>query len=132
MIDRNIRFSGKANFAFNIVSKKNNVFCFGLLMNYQDAYMKGSVFSRTQDEFNDLGVSYMRHGDIWEGQVVKVVPLSKLTAASMYFFSVKSYLYFGFKWIKSDLMLTAGEDYPVINNAPDIQLGIQYTRSIGR
>jgi len=132
MIDRNIRFSGKANFAFNIVSKKNNVFCFGLLMNYQDAYMKGSVFNRTQDEFRDLGVSYMQHGDLWEGQVVKVVPLSKLTAASMYFFSVKSYLYFGFKWNKSDLMLTAAEDYPVINNAPDIQLGIQYARRLGR
>lgn len=127
MVDRDIRVSGKANLSFNKISKKNRVFSYGLLMNYQNAFMKGSVFNRTQDEFRDLGVSYMKRGEVWEGAVVNEVPLSKLTAASMYFFSVKSYLYLGYKWNKSNLMLTAGEDYPVINNAPDIQLGIQYT-----
>jgi len=128
MVDRNIRVSGKANLTFNNVSKKNRIFSYGLLLNYQDAYLEGYIFNRKQDKFRDLGVSYMKYGDIWEGKVVKVVPLSKLTAASMYFFSVKSYLYLGYKWNKSNLMLTAGEDYPVINNAPDIQLGVQYTR----
>jgi hypothetical protein len=74
----------------------------------------------------------MKAGDVWEGYVMNIVPLSKLSAASMYFFSVKTYLYVGYKWGKSDLFITAGEDYPVINNAPDIQLGVQYSRSFGR
>ena len=132
MVDRDLRLSGKVNVASNIVSKKNRTLILGLLLNYQDAYMQGYIFNRTQDAFHDLGVLYMKPGDIWEGKAVKVVPLSKLTAASMYFFSVKSYLYIGYKWHKSDLFLTAAEDYPVINNAPDIQLGIQYTRRFGR
>jgi len=132
MIDRNIRISAKTYLALNIVSKKNRAFCFGLVNNYQDAFLKGYIFSNSQDEFQDLGVSYLQSGDIWEGAVLKgVVPLSKLTAASMYFFSIKSYLFLGFKVIKSDLMFTAGEDYLVVNNAPDIQFGVQYTRRFG-
>ncbi len=132
MIDREIRFSGKANFTNNIVWKKNRTLSIGLLLNYQDAYLQGYIFSRTQDEFHDLGVVYMKAGDVWEGYVMNIVPLSKLSAASMYFFSVKTYLYVGYKWGKSNFVITGGEDYPVINNAPDIQLGVQYTRRIGK
>ena len=131
MIDREIRFSAKANFASNIVLKKNRTLSIGLLLNYQDAYLQGYIFSRTQDEYHDLGVIYMKAGDIWEGYEMNIVPLSKLSAASMYFFSVKTYLYVGYKWRKSNFLITAGEDYPVINNAPDVQLGVQYTRRFG-
>ena len=132
MIDREIRFSGKVNFANNIVWKKHRKLSIGLLLNYQDAYLQGYFFSRTQDEFKDLGVIYLKHGDVWEGFVVDIVPLSKLSAASMYFFSIKSFLYVSYHWGKSKLVITGAEDYPVINNAPDIQLGFQYTRSFGK
>lgn len=133
LIDRDIRISGKQYLSFNFVSKRDRVFRFGLVNNYQDAFLKGYIFCDTQDEYKTLGVSYLKAGDIWDGVVVKEpIRLSKLTAASMYFFSVKSYIFLGFKGKKSDFMLTVGEDYLVVNNAPDIQYGFQLTRRLGR
>jgi len=132
MIDRNIRISAKSYIAFNLVSKRNRMFTFGLINNYQDAFLKGYIFSDTQDEYKNLGVSYLDSGDQWNGTVIKEpVRLSKLTAASMYFFSIKSYPFLSFKWGESDLTITAGEDYLVVNNAPDIQFGLQYIRKFG-
>lgn len=132
MVDRDLRLSGKFLISFNWISKRDRVFTIGLLNNYQDAFLKGYIFCDTQDKYQELGVAYLKAGDIWDGKVVsQPVRLSKLTAASMYFFSVKSYLLIGFKGKKFDFLFTAGEDYLVVNNAPDIQWGFQLARRIG-
>lgn len=132
MIDKDIRISAKTYLALNFVSKKNKVFSFGLANTYQDAFLKGYRFSRTQDEYKDLGVSYLQPGEVWNGTTIKeVVRLSKLTAASMYFFSIRSFLFWKFTGSKSDFSFTVSEDYLVVNNAPDIQYGLQYTRRFG-
>lgn len=132
MIDKDIRLSAKQYLSFNFVSKRNRVFSIGLMNNYQDAYLKGYIFCDTQDKYEYLGVAYLKAGDIWDGKVItEPVRLSKLTSASMYFFSIKSYLVLAFRGKKSDFMFTAGEDYLVVNNAPDIQFGLQYTRRLG-
>jgi len=132
MIDRDIRLSGKFLLSFNFASKRDKVFTIGLLNNYQDAFLKGYIFCDKQDKYQNLGVAYLKAGDIWDGKVVpQPVRLSKLTAASMYFFSIKSYLVIGCKGKKYNFMFTAGEDYLVVNNAPDIQWGVQLSRRIG-
>lgn len=132
MIDRDIRLSGKLLLSFNFVSKRDKVFTIGLLNNYQDAFLKGYIFCDTQDKYQDLGVSYLKEGDYWNGKTItQPVRLSKLTAASMYFFSIKSYLVIGCKGKKYDFLFTAGEDYLVVNNAPDIQWGFQLSRRLG-
>mgnify|MGYP001497773198 CR=1 FL=1 len=133
MIDRNFRKSAKSYLSFNFVSKKDRVFYFGLMNNYQDPFLKGYIFSRTQDKYDKLGVSFLQPGDVWEGYTLKesVIP-SKFTAASMYFFSVKSYIFMGFKAAKGDFSFNVGEDYFSVNNAPDIQYGFRYTRTFGK
>lgn len=131
MIDRDIRLSGKFLISVNFLSKRDRVFTIGLLNNYQDAFLKGYIFCDTQDKYHDLGVAYLKAGDYWAGKTItQSVRLSKLTAASMYFFSIKSYLVIGWKARKYDFMFTAGEDFWVVNNAPDIQYGFQFSRRL--
>lgn len=133
IIDRELRKSGKSYLSFNFVSKKNRVFYFGLMNNYQDPFLKGYKFSRNQDQYTDLGVYYLQPGEQWEGfEVNEHFRHGKLTAASMYFFSVKSYIFMGFKAARGEFSFNVGEDYFSINNAPDIQYGFRYTRAIGK
>ena len=133
MIDYKYRNSAKSFVSFNFVSKKDRVFYFGLMNNYQDPFLKGYIFSRSQDAYDDLGVYFLQDGDTWEGIKIKeVFKHAKLTAASMYFFSVKSYIFMGFKAAKGDFSFNVGEDYFSVNNAPDIQYGIRYTRTFGK
>lgn len=133
LIDRDIRLSAKSYIAFNLVSKSDRIFCFGLVCNYQDSFLKGNVFNITQDNYRDLGVSFLKPGDSWEGTAVTKTPrLSKLTAASMYYFSLKPYFFWGLKGKHSDLIFTICEDYPLVNNAPDVQFGFQLTRKLGK
>lgn len=132
LIDRDIRLEGKSYFTINVITKRNRVFSFGLLNNYHDAFLKGYIFVDTQDKYKNLGVSYLKSGDKWNGKTItEPVRLSKLTAASMYFFSIESFIFWNFKGKKSEFMFTMAEDYLVVNNAPDIQFGIQYTRRLG-
>jgi hypothetical protein len=131
MIDRDIHLSGRQYLSFNSVSRRNKVFSFGIINNYQNGYLKGYIFSGSQDKYRDLGVAYLKAGDRWNGTVLsQPVQLSKLTAASMYFFSIETYFFWGFKGKKYDFKITAGEDYLVVNNAPDIQYGFQLTRQL--
>lgn len=133
MIDKDFRNSAKSYLSFNFVSKKNRVFYFGLINNYQDPFLKGYIFSHNQDKYDDLGVYFLQPGNVWEGYEIKeVFRHAKLTAASMYFFSVKSYVFMGFKAAKGDFSFNVGEDYFSVNNAPDIQYGFRYTRSFGK
>lgn len=132
LIDRDIRLEGKTYFTINVITKRNRVFSFGLLNNYHDAFLKGYIFVDTQDKYKNLGVSYLKSGEKWNGKTItEPVRLSKLTAASMYFFSIESFIFWNFKGKKSEFMFTMAEDYLVVNNAPDIQFGLQYTRRFG-
>ena len=133
IIDKKYRNSAKSYLSFNFVSKKDRVFYFGLMNNYQDPFLKGYIFSWRQDKYDELGVSFLQEGDVWEGYELKeTIKHPKLTAASMYFFSVKSYIFMGFKAAKGDFSFNVGEDYFSVNNAPDIQYGIRYTRTFGK
>jgi len=133
LIDRDIRIYAKSYIAFNLVSKSDRTFCFGLVCNYQDSYLKGNIFNVTQDNYRDLGISFLKAGDNWDGTTVSKTPrLSKLTAASMYYFSLKPYFFWGLKGKYSDLIFTICEDYPLVNNAPDVQFGFQLTRILGK
>lgn len=131
LIDRNLRISSKSYISFNFVSQANHTFCFGLLCNFQESFLKGNIFNYTQDHYRNLGISYLKAADTWEGTVVNKTPrLSKLTAASMYYFSLKPYFFWGFKGKKSEFIFTICEDYPLVNNAPDIQYGFSLTRKL--
>jgi hypothetical protein len=133
LIDRDIRLSAKSYISLNLISKRDRTFCFGLICNYQDSYLKGNIYNLTQDNYRDLGVSYLKAGDNWDGTTVTKTPrLSKLTAASMYYFSLKPYFFCGFKGKKTDLIFNVCEDYPLVNNAPDVQFGFQLTRKLGK
>ncbi len=133
IIDHDFRSSAKSYLAFNFVSKKDRVFYFGLMNNYQDSFLDGYIFSHSQDEYDDLGVAFLQPGEVWEGfEVKEQFKHAKLTAASMYFFSIKSYIFMGFKAAKGDFSFNVGEDYFSVNNAPDIQYGFQYTRTFGK
>lgn len=131
LIDRDIRLSAKSHIAFNLLSKSDRTYCLGLICNYQDSYLNGNIFNITQDNYRDLGISFLKAGDNWDGNIVTKTPrLSKLTAASMYYFSLKPYFFFGLKGKYSDLIFTICEDYPLVNNAPDVQFGFQLTRKL--
>ncbi|HCR89934.1 MAG TPA: hypothetical protein DIW50_05645 [Prolixibacteraceae bacterium] len=133
IIDHDFRSSAKSYLSFNFVSKKDRVFYFGVMNNYQDSFLDGYIFSHSQDKYDDLGVAFLQPGEVWEGfEVKEQFKHAKLTAASMYFFSVKSYIFMGFKAAKGDFSFNVGEDYFSVNNAPDIQYGFQYTRTFGK
>ena len=133
MIDIRYRNSAKTFLSVNLISKNDKVFYFGLMNNYQDPFLSGYIFSRSQDKYNELGVLFLQPGEMWEGfEVKELFKHSKLTAASMYFFSIKSYIFVGFKGRKADFSFNVGEDYFSVNNAPDIQYGIRYTRTFGK
>lgn len=132
IIDRHARLTTKVYLGVNFYKPaKDRTFYTGLLTNYQAPLLKGYIFSSSQDRYQDLGVSYLQPGDVWEGQeVTKSFKLSKLTAASMYFFSVKTYFVFGWKGSSGDFSFNIGEDLLTVNNAPDIQYGFSYVRML--
>lgn len=133
LIDRKFRLAAKSYMSINLVSKQNRTLTFGLICNYQDSFLKGNIYNDTQDNYRDLGIAYLKNGQVWDGTVVSKTPrLSKLTAASMYYFSLKPYFFWGVKGKKSAMYFTICEDYPLVNNAPDIQYGIQFTRNLSR
>jgi len=132
LIDRDVRLMAKSYLSVNFISKCERILTFGLVCNYQDSFLKGNIFNNSQDNYRDLGISYLKSGETWDGAVITKTPrLSKLTAASMYYLSLKPYFYWGVKSKRSEFYLTICEDYPVVNNAPDIQYGFQFTRRMG-
>jgi hypothetical protein len=131
LIDRKLRMAAKSYMSINLVLKQNRTLTFGLICNYQDSFLKGNIYNDTQDNYRDLGIAYLKSGEVWDGAVISKTPrLSKLTAASMYYFSLKPYFFWGLKSKKSAIYFTICEDYPLVNNAPDIQYGIQFTRNL--
>jgi hypothetical protein len=133
MIDNNFRKTAKLVFAPNFSFKQKKSLSFGLVVNYQDGLLKGHISSPKQDQYQDLGISILRKGDVWEGYDVKeVFHHAKLTPASMYFYSIKLYAFIEYKWRKSKFAFNVGEDMQTTNNAPDIQYGFSYSLDIGR
>ncbi len=133
IIDKNLRKTAKLYFANNFSLKNNNSISFGFVGNYQDGLLKGYIYSSNQDKYQDLGITILGKGDIWEGYEVKeVYHHAKLTPASMYFFSVKIYAFIEYKLPKSKFAFSFGEDMKALNNAPDVQYGFRYTRNIGK
>ena len=126
--DRNLRMNAKFYLGFNFYKpSKGRTFYLGLLNNYQDAFLEGNIFSSSQDEYKDLGISFLGAGDTWEGVTIEEsFNQNKLTPASMYFFSITTYLVIGHKTPRGDFSITIGEDLQVVNNAPDIQYGVSY------
>lgn len=133
IIDQTYRKTAKLYFAPIFPLKKDNAISFGLVGNYQDGLLKGYIFSRSQDKYQDLGITVLRKGDIWEGYEVKeVFHHAKLTPSSMYFFSIKLYVFIEYKLRNSKFAINLGEDMQALNNAPDIQYGFKYTINIGK
>lgn len=133
IIDKNVRKTAKLYIAPNFPLKNNKAISFGLVGNYQDGLLKGYIFSRDQDKYKDLGVTVLGKGDVWEGYDVKeVYHHAKLTPASMYFFSVKLYVFIEYKLRKSKFAFSFGEDMQALNNAPDVQYGFRYTIDLGK
>ncbi len=130
-LDWKYRAHAKAYVGFNWVSKKNNVTTVGILTNYQDPLMKGYYYDPEQLGYHEIGVQYLEEGDVWEGETIsQEFPLAKLTPASLYFFSIKSYLILGFHKNNRTFNVFIGEDLISVNNAPDIQLGFQYNLAL--
>ncbi len=127
-IDWKYRKQAKAYMGVNFISKKKNTTVIGILTNYQDPLMKGYYFTMDQMGYHEIGVQFLEEGDIWEGQPIsQMFRLAKLTPASLYYFSLKSYLVLGFHKNGRKLNVYLGEDLISVNNAPDIQLGFQYS-----
>lgn len=134
IIDNKFRKSAKLYIAPGFpLKKENNAISFGLVANYQDPLLDGYIFSRSQDMYQDLGITVLRKGDVWEGyEVEEVYHHAKLTPASMYFFSIKLYVFVEYKFGKSKFAINLGEDMQALNNAPDVQYGFRYTIDIGK
>lgn len=129
LTDAPFRKNVKLFLGFNIKNKrKNKLFYFGFLTNYQDFLLEGSSLDNLQIEYETLGVEYLSPADTWNGVVIQnEFNKNKLTPASMYYFSLKTYFIFGWKTVKSDLNFILGNDLKAVNNAPDFQIGIGYT-----
>ncbi len=131
-IDWKYRKQAKLYLGYNFVSKRRNVTSIGILNNYQDPLLKGYYFTWNQTGYHDLGLKYLKSGDIWEGeQVPRTFHQAKLSAAALYYFSFKSYLILGFHKGAREFNIYIGEDLVSVNNAPDIQYGFQYRFPIG-
>ena len=126
-IDWKYRKSARGFLSYNLISKKKNTTVIGLLINYQDPLMRGSDLSNGQSGYKTLGVKFLDEGDFWEGEPIsQQFYLSKLTPASLYYYSIKTFFMLGFHKNGNEFNVYCGEDLFYVNNAPDIQFSFQY------
>ena len=126
-IDRKYRKEAKLYFGINLISKKKKTTTIGILNNYQDALMKGADFKWNQTGYDKLGMRFLEEGDTWEGEPIsQEFWLTKLTPASLYYFSWKTYLLAGFHKKGRSFTVYIGEDLFYLDNSPDFQIGFQY------
>jgi len=126
-IDRKYRKQAKFYFGINLISKKNRTTVIGILNNYQDPLLKGADFNWDQTGYDEIGIRFLEEGDVWEGEPVsQEFWLTKLTPASLYYFSLKTYLLIGFHRKERAFNIYIGEDLFFLNNSPDFQMGFQY------
>jgi len=127
-IDHPLRQLYKLYVGGNIVLTPKDIFQFGLLQNYQSALMKGSKNDWGQVDYKEIGVSFLEEGDIWEGEeITQEFFLARTTPAALYFFSYKAFFVFGWLHKNHRFNMYIGEDFFYINNAPDFQLGFEYS-----
>lgn len=126
-IDRKYRKVFRNFLSFNMLSKKKNTTVIGILVNYQGALMNGYSFTADQSGFDEIGIGFLQEGDVWEGEIIsKEFYLAKLNPEALYYYSVKTYLFLGFHKNGKELNISLGEDLFTLNNAPDVQISIQY------
>jgi len=127
-IDRKYREQINVYFGWNRLIKKNCYFNFGVLNNYQGSLMKGG------SNDGELGVRYLQEGDIWKGSVITCgFPLNKFSYNALYKPSCKTFFILGYRKVKGNSFhLFVGEDFFCFNNAPDFQVGFQYSFNIDR
>ena len=131
-IDKGFRAQGSLYTGYHFAGK-NRTFTFGLLNQYQDPLLKGGYLDWEQRGFDKIGVRYLQEGDFWEGEYVKQeFWLTKLASASLYSFSIKSYIVLGFHKCHRSFNIYIGEDIIAFNNSPDFQVGFQYSFSLHR
>lgn len=126
-IDNQYRKHWHNYLALNLMSKKKNTLVIGLLVNYQDALMKGGSYSWDQTDYEEIGIDVLKEGDVWEGEPIEQeFYLSKTTPAALYYYSLKTYFMLGFHKNGNAFTVYCGEDLFSVNNAPDIQFSFQY------
>jgi len=128
----NTKYREQINFYFglNRLIKKDCYFNFGILNNFQGSLMKGLY----DDGEGKPGLFYLSKGDIWKGNVMTGrFPLNKFSYNALYKSSCKTFFILGFRKVKrNSFHLYVGEDFFCFNNAPDFQVGFQYSFNIDR
>ncbi len=126
-IDWKYRKNAQTFGCFNFMLKKKKSLMLGVLLNYQDPLMKGYYFTRDETGYEEIGIQFLTAGETWEGEpVTNRFNHSKLTPAALYFFSIRTCFMVGFRKNGNELIIYAGQDNFVVNNAPDIQYSFQY------
>lgn len=126
-IDRKYRAQASFYTGFNRKTKRKIV-TFGILNQYQGSLLKGGGHGWGPSDYDKIGVRFLQEGDTWEGEPVsQEFWLAKLTPAALYSYSVETYFILGFHRENRAFTIFAGEDLIVLNNAPDFQIGFQYS-----
>jgi hypothetical protein len=127
MIDWKFRRQGSIYAGFNVLTKKRTV-VFGILNQYQDPLMKGGNLGQNQTGYDEIGIQFLEEGDTWEGEPIsQQFWLAKLTPASLYYYSFRTFFILGLHRENRAFTIFIGEDMIAINNAPDFQIGFQYS-----
>jgi len=129
-IDRKYREQINLYLGWNTLIKKNCYLNFGVLNNYQGSLMKNS----SDDRDYEIGVSYLQEGDLWKGNIISEgFRLNKFSYDALYKPSCKTFFILGYNKVKrNSFHLYVGEDFFCFNNAPDFQVGFQYSFILGR
>ncbi|WP_372776184.1 hypothetical protein [Mangrovibacterium sp.] len=126
-IDRTFRESLKLYLGANFAVGKKGTLKFGLLNNFQGALMKGSNNDWGQVDYPEIGIRFLKQGDVWEGEeITQEFWLARTTPASLYYYSYKAFVVIGWQRNSRQFNFYVGEDLFFINNAPDFQLGFEY------
>ena len=129
-IDRKYREQINLYLGWNRFIKKNCYLNFGVLNNYQ-----GSLIKNNSCEMEDeVEVSYLQEGDVWKGTIISSpFRLNKYSYNALYKPSCKTFFILGYNKIKGNSFhLYVGEDFFCYNNAPDFQVGFQYSFCINK
>lgn len=127
VIDNNSRVQSSFYAGLNMKTKKR-IFVFGILNQYQGPLTKGGEMDWDQTDYDQIGIQFLEEGDTWEGEpITQQFWLAKLTPAALYNFSVRTYFILGFHKKQRAFHIYVMEDMITINNAPDFQVGFQYS-----
>ncbi|MGV8136841.1 MAG: hypothetical protein AB2L20_16650 [Mangrovibacterium sp.] len=127
IIDRKLRIQSNFYAGVNVKTRKR-IAVFGILNQYQDPLMKGGRMDWNQTSYDRIGIQFLQEGDTWEGEPIsQQFWLAKLTPAALYNFSFRTWFILGFHRVNRAFHIFVGEDMVSMNNAPDFQVGFQYS-----